>query len=337
MYDKDGMNVQAAILSRITRLIFLPLICLLIGLSLGCEEKTKSSYVVGIIRPGSALEVTITGFKHGMAGLGYQEGKNVKYIDEASAQDTNGLGKSIERLLDSDVDLIFSLTTSATQVAQRMTRKSGTPVVFAHVTDPVGSGIVSSLKSPGGNITGVTHGIYEHQRLQWLVRVFPHIRQIYVPYNPHDKGALASLEIVQIAAEKLGIKISTYLVNTFEDLNEAMENIPPQADAIYALPDIKLAPLLPRMVEAALKEKKPISVPNTDGLERGAQMCYGVESFSVGEQAARLADQVLRGVNPGDLPVETGKCFLGINLKAITAIGLLVPDSILRQAEILVR
>ena len=116
-----------------------------------------------------------------------------------------------------------------------------------------------------------------------------------------------------------------------------MENIPRQADAIYTMPDTKIAAFLPRIVEAALKEKKLLSAPNMEGLERGAQLCYGVESFAVGEQAARLADQVLKGVSPGDLPVEPGKCFLGVNLKAIKAIGLSAPDSVLRQAGIVIR
>jgi putative ABC transport system substrate-binding protein len=274
------------------------------------------------------------GFKEGMTELGYIEGENITYIYEGLSDSIDRLDSIAQGLVAADVDLILSITTPATQAAQRATAGTDIPVVFVPVTDPVGAGLVDSLKQPGDNITGVTFGAQEGRRLEWLVQIVPTIEQIYIPYNPEDRSAVLALEMASAAATTLGVELITRQARDHEEITAAIENIPEEADAIFILPDSLVAGRIAEFVELQL----PLSGANPTLVENcGVFTSYGMEQTSSGKQAARLADQVLRGVKPSDLPVETAEFYLAINLKTAKAIGLDIRDEILLQANIIVR
>ncbi len=313
-------------------LILTVILFILTGLLLtACGPKT---YTIGIINLAPDLESTVAGFKEGMTGLGYIEGENITYIYDGPVDGIEKLDAVAQGLVEGDVDLILSLTTPATQAAQRATADTDIPVVFVPVNDPVGAGIVDSLKHPGGNITGVTFGVQEARRLEWLMQVVPAIEQIYIPYNPEDRSAVLALETVSAAAKKLGVELIPREARNTEEITAAIENIPEEADAIFILPDGLVTARFADFVELQL----PTSGPNPGLLESaGALTSYGIEQVSSGKQAARLVDQIFRGVKPADLPVELGTFYSAINLRTAEAIGLDIPDSILRRADIIIR
>lgn len=298
-----------------------------------CGGEQDKIYTVGVINLTSDLETTVEGFKQGMIELGYTESENIAYIYEGPAKDMDKLDPIAQSLVKEDVDLILSLTTPATQAAQRATANTAIPVVFVPVNDPVKAGLVNSIKQPGGNITGVLLGIQEARRLEWLLQVDPTIEQVYIPYNPQDRSATVSLETVKEAAPKFGIELITQEVTTADEVMAAAKNVPEEADAVFILPDSLVSGH-----SADFVHQLPTSGPNPELLERdGILSSYGIEQIATGKQAARLADQILRGVKPSDLPVETAEFFSAINLKTAKAIGLDIPDEILLQADTIVR
>jgi putative ABC transport system substrate-binding protein len=225
-----------------------------------------------------------------------------------------------------------------TLAAKQATAGIGLPVIFAVVTDPVGSGIVDSIQHPGGKITGVAFGIQEARRLEWLLRIAPAIRHIYVPFNPKDKSPVLALKMVQSAAAKLGVKLITREVHDPETLNDAVLNIPVEADAVFILPDSLIGTRLPDIVATAVKRNLPTSVSNSSGVkEFDILTSFGFDQHLCGKQAARLVDQIFKGARPVDLPVEMAEFCLAVNLKTAKTIGLTIADEILRQAEIIVR
>jgi len=117
----------------------------------------------------------------------------------------------------------------------------------------------------------------------------------------------------------------------------AVANIPEDADAIFMLPDGLAINLVDYFVAAADEHDLPFAGPTVDQVKEGALMSFGIDLFQVGRQVARLADQILRGVAPAELPVEQGEFFLWINLKAAEDIGLSISDQILNQASIICR
>jgi putative ABC transport system substrate-binding protein len=322
--------------SYILILIFL----LLTGLLLtACGGATQAkTHTIGVINIVPALDSTLEGFKEGMTGSGYVEGENITYIYNGATTDMSQLDAVAQGLVEANVDLILAITTPATKAAQKATAGTDIPVVFVPVTDPVAAGIVDSLKEPGGNTTGVTFGVQEARRLEWLVKIAPTIEQIYVPYNPEDQSPVQALKVVSETATKLGIELITREVRTPEEVMAAIENIPEEADGFFLLPDSLVSTRIPDIVETTIKLNLPTSSPNTSNVKiDGLLTSYGTEQISSGKQAARLTDQIFKGVKPADLPVETAEFYLAINLKTAEAIGLDIPDEILRQADTIVR
>jgi putative tryptophan/tyrosine transport system substrate-binding protein len=307
-------------------------------LMVACGDEKSKTYSVGVINIVPDFDKIMAGFKKGVAELGYIEGENIRYIYDGPTTDMSRLETVAQSLLAADVDLILSMTTPATNAAKKVTAGTNLPVIFVPVTDPVGAGIVDSIKYPGGNITGVAFGLQEVRRLEWLVRIAPKIKRIFVPFNPGDKSPVLALAMVRNTAAKLGIELITAEIRNPEMLSAAIDNIPAQADAVFLLPDSLVSTRLVDLVAAATKRKLPVSGANVTVVRNsGVLTTFGIDISLAGKQAARLVDQIFQGVKPADLPVEMAEFYLAINLKVAKAIDLDIPDEILRQADIIIR
>jgi putative ABC transport system substrate-binding protein len=193
------------------------------------------------------------------------------------------------------------------------------------------------LDQPGENLTGVTNGGSEPRRLERLVELVWGIQRVYIPYNPNDPSAQAALGSVQMAADELGIELLLQPASNDSEMAAAASAIPAEAEALFLLPDSLALSQTEALVAATLARKIPFSSPTVDQVENGALFSFGINLIDVGEQAARLADQILDGQAPADLPVEEAEFFLVINLTTAEAIGLTIPDEILNQASRLIR
>lgn len=303
----------------------------------GCR-KAAGMHTIAFINIVPDLEQAFAGFKEKMTELGYREGKQVRYIYEGPTTDINKLPEAVRTLMESKPDLILSISTPATLAVKQATAGTDLPVVFTLLTDPVGAGIVDSMQRPGGNITGIMFGTQEERRLEYLVRAAPAVTSIYVPFNPKDRSPVSALEKVRNAAKKLGVKLITREVTDAKTLDDAITNLPPSADAVFLLPDSLISTRLDDLVIAATKRKLPTSAANVDAVKNhNVLVSFGCDLRLAGKQAARLVDQIFRGVKPDDLPVEMTEFYLALNLKTADAIGLSIPDEMLRQATIVVR
>jgi putative ABC transport system substrate-binding protein len=303
-----------------------------------CAEKKSKTYTVGVINIVPDLDQTFEGFKEGMKELGYREGKNIRYLYHGPTREMSRLPGTARKLRDSGVDLVFSLTTPATLAVKKAVAGTKIPVVFADVTDPVGAGIIESMKNPGCNITGIAFGFQEARRLEWLLKIAPNTRRIYVPYNPGDRAPVLALKMIQSAAEKLGVTLLTRKITDRNTLDHAVFNIPAEADAVFLMPDSLLSTRLPDIVAAANRRKLPISGANISAIKSHEILTsYGFDQHSYGKQAARMVDLIFKGTRPAEMPVELTGFYLGINLKVAKKLGLSVPRKILRQANLIVR
>ena len=146
-----------------------------------------------------------------------------------------------------------------------------------------------------------------------------------------------ALEIASATAAKLGVKLITRKARTPEEIVAATEHVPEEADAIFTLPDSLVSIRVAELIEAANTRKLPTSGPGEPATKAGALIVYGIRADATAKQAARLTDQILSGIKPADLPVETAESFLTINLKTAQTIGLDIPEEILLQADTIIR
>lgn len=316
------------------------IIALLIVASLvltACGTPQTQSFTIGVINLTPALNPTFDGFKAEMTELGYVEGENITYIYEGPTGSIEALTPAIQDLIAQDIDLILALSTPATLQAKQAVAGTDIPVVFAPVNEPVQAGVVDSLRNPGGNLTGIRVGGFVPKELEWLLAIAPDTKRLFVLHNPDDDSAVQGLGALKVAAGTLDVEIVVGEARGSDEVIAGIETIPEDVDAIFLLPDNLVVGHIDDFAAVALERDLPLSSVAYPQAEAGALMSYGPDFFQLGKQVARLADKVLQGTAPADLPVETAEFFLSINLQTAQAIDLDVPDDILRQADNIIR
>jgi len=308
----------------------------LLGVQLPAEGQQPAQVPrVGILT-GAAGGAALDAFRQGLRDLGYKEGENIA-LDYRSAEgkweQLSDLAAALVRL---KVDVIFALYTPAALAAKQATRTI--PVVVGAMADPVGDGLVTSLARPGGNITGTTFLGPEivAKRLGLLKEALPRVSRVAALWNP---GAYAErttrdmLNDTELAARALGVRLQLLETRGPNDLESAFSAMARErAGALIVLPSPRVD--LRRVVDLAARHRLPTMYQVSGPVDAGGLMAYGASLADLCRQAAVYVDKILKGVKPGDLPVaQPTKFELVINMKTAKALGVTIPQSVLRQAD----
>ena len=170
-------------------LAIVPLVLALVSVACQVGASTNPKAVtIGVVNISPSLDPVLDGLRAGMAEAGYVEGENVTYVYAGATGNLQGLAPAAEALVENGVDLIVAIGTPSSIQAKRAIEGSGIPVIFVPVYDPVASGVVESLLRPGGNLTGIRAGGFVPKNLEWLLRIAPESKHLYVPHNPNGIG-----------------------------------------------------------------------------------------------------------------------------------------------------
>lgn len=229
--------------------------------------------------------------------------------------------------------MIYAMGTLPALVAKDLVAGTDMPVLFAPVIDPVGEGVVESIAQPGGNVTGVQNANFSPKGLEWLLKIVPETEIVYVFYHPEDEVSLTVAQPLPDTAKSLGIELVLTTINSVEDALPIVQNLPAGA-SILIIPTPTLESLAP-VKELAVERNIPIG--SYEQPADGTLFSYAVDWPSQGRQAARMADQILKGAKPADLPVETADPFFTVNLPIAQKYGIVISDQILNQADTIIR
>jgi putative ABC transport system substrate-binding protein len=218
-----------------------------------------------------------------------------------------------------------------------VTANSRTPVVFTPVHSALTAGIAGNLRYPGGNITGVQTIGSIAKALEWHKLALPSVKKILVPYNQRDLSASGGLDDLEKAAENMGITLVAGRVESPAELKALFAKIPPGTGAIWLLPSNFLDSNYQLFVEASKTHKLPVSTSTAVFSSIKPFLSYGPDLEEMGKQGSRLVGKILKGINPGDIPIEQADFFLKINLAVADELGIHVPEDILRQAHEVIR
>lgn len=315
--------------------LVIALIALLLN-ACGVANQTKT-YKVGVVNLAPSFEPILEGFKAGMEKAGYKEGQNLSIIYDGPAADPDAVDGILEHLKNEKVDLVLTFGTLATLKAKESLAGTDIPIVFGPVTDPVASGIVAEVLNPGGNITGIQTGNPTPKRLEWLLKIDPEIKRLYTFNNPEDNSSVQASAALKQTAPMFNIELVIRDTSTPEEITVALNEMPEDIDAIFLPASAFFEKNNNQFVSFANEHKLPLAAPATANVWDGALTSFGHDNIPLGEQASRLAIQILRGIKPSDLPIESADLFVSINLKTAETIGLPIPDEIIRLANIIVR
>jgi putative ABC transport system substrate-binding protein len=232
------------------------------------------------------------------------------------------------------VDLIVAVTTPAAIAAKQAT--SVIPIVFVGANDPVGTGIVTSLARPSGNVTGLSaqQPDLAGKRLELLREVIPQLRRLAILANVANPGTVLDMREVQATAHMLGLEATTFDIRRAEDIALVFEAFKGRVDALYVAPDPLLNTNRIRINTLALAVRLPTMHGIREYVEAGGLMSYGPSIVDEYRRAADFVDKILRGVKPSDIPVEQPTKFdLVVNLTTAKALGLEIPPTLLARAD----
>lgn len=304
-------------------------------------RETAKVYRVGLLQFAPVVSQNMEGFKIGMAELGYQEGKNIEYFYRDANGDLAAVEELARELVDLKPDMIFANTSPATLAIKKATAGTGVPVVFSMVADPLGAGVVESIKSSGNNLTGTSCAYVDvaPKRLEVLFEAAPQIKNVLVFYRPEDKSGGACLTKLLNKAPELGLEIIAYPISQKEDIEVHLRTLQPgDIDAIMDPADSMVTAAIDKLVEYSFKLGVPYMALSKGEVEQGATMGYAVDYIDLGKQSSLIANQVLNGIAPADIPVELPRrWYFAVNLNSANAIGLKIPEAVLQKADLVIR
>jgi putative ABC transport system substrate-binding protein len=310
----------------------------------GVQADTKV-YRVGILSGLDYFADTTDAFKAGMTELGYVEGQNIVYDVQKTNVDMAAYKNIAKKFVADKVDLIFVFPTEATGEVKAATQGTNIPVVSAHIFTE-GTGLVKSVREPGGNMTGVRFPVPDVvlKCFEVLHEIASQAKRMLVPYQRNSPVVPSQLEALRTAASAAGVTLVEAPADNAAELETLLRAQAKSADLGYdailciAEPLMTAPDSLGVVAKFSAERKLPIGgclLMAPEGYE--ALVTAVPDNVDVGKRAASLADKVLRGTPAGTLPVLSPEPILRINYKMAQELGLAVPEGLLRQADEVIR
>jgi len=279
-------------------------------------------------------------FRDGLTKLGYVEGKTILVEESYADGDPQRLTLLAREIVDSKPDVIVAIAAAATAAARQAT--STIPIVMTHAGNPVGSGLVASLAHPGGNVTGTTSMVPDLgvKQVEVLRELIPGLAKLGVLPNPTNASTPPLLANMNEAAHRLNIAVVVGEVTRPEDFDQALGTLrDAHLDALFVMMEPLIGQNGPRILDFAATNQLPTSYDvGNEFVRQGGLISYGPVLTTHYAIAADYVDKILKGANPGDLPVQQPTQFaLVVNLKTAKALGLTIPQSLLMRADEVVR
>jgi len=290
---------------------------------------------IGYLGGGTACMPQCEAFRQGLRDLGYVEGRDVVI-------EYRGYGENLERLpaLVTDLVALKVHVIVVTNTPSALAAKQATttlPIVFTSVGDPVASGLVTSLRRPGGNVTGFSVVAQElvGKWLELLKQAVPDVSRVALLVKTDDRAKNDRVKAAAVAARALGVQLQVVEARHPAEFDRAfLDMTRARAGALAVLPTPMFTSERRRLVDLAAKNRLPTMFPYSEFVDAGGLMAYGPNLADLSRRSATYVDKFLKGANPGDLPVEQPTKFeLVINLKTAKALGRTIPPSLLARAD----
>ena len=209
-----------------------------------------------------------------------------------------------------------------------------TPFLFTAVTDPVKAGLVKSLENPGSNITGVSDLLPVDKHMEMVKTFFPDLKRLGVIYNSGEANSKATVAQIQDEGRKMGFDVVEATVTKSSEVFQAAKSLVGRVDAVFIPTDNTVVSTLESAIKVCIQNKLPLFCADVDSVARGAVAAMGFDYYRHGYQTGAMAEKILKGADPGTLPVESQKALqLHLNLPYADQMGVAVPPEILSRAD----
>lgn len=281
-------------------------------------------------------QARLTAFRDAFQELGWTEGRNVRFEMRWSRGDINRVRTFAAELVKLAPDVILSYGTSAIAALKPTTQSI--PIVFVVVNDPVAQGFIPSVAHPGGTITGFSFLDYSMigKALGLLKEMAPSVSRIGFMFNPDDYPYYeVYLRSLQDQRHALSLDVTAMRVHTDAEIEAAITLLAAEpGGGILAAPSPFNAVHRQVIIEKTMQRRLPVVVDSREAVAKGGLMSYAPDQTDIFRRSASYVNRILKGANPGDLPVQAPIKFeFVINLKTAKTLGLTVSPNLLAIAD----
>ncbi|MCC2653075.1 MAG: hypothetical protein K0Q60_3241 [Microvirga sp.] len=282
----------------------------------------------------SAEAARAAAFVQRLREIGWIDGQNVaiefRWVEGRSERSAEIAGEFV-RL---KVAVIATVGTPQVLAAKQAT--ASVPIVSAAMGDPVGTGLVSNLARPGGNVTGLSAQAPDlsGKRLELLREAVPGLQRLGLVGNVGNPLVILELRELETVGRALGLDVVTAELRRAEDIAPAIDALKERADALYIAQDLLTFTNRHRINILALGARLPVMHASRENIDAGGLLSYGPNYSVLFRRAADYVDKILRGTKPGELPIEQPTAFeLVVNATTAKALGLTIPPALLARAD----
>ena len=294
---------------------------------------------IGVLQIGSesdpVSQLRRAAFVDGLRKFGWTEGTNLLIHDRWVGDDADRIRLYATELTGMRPDVIWATGSLPLLFFKRATRTI--PIVFTQVYDPVGSGFVTNLTRPGGNITGFTLGEFSMggKTLEVLKEVAPQVNRVAVILNLEQPPHVAMWRSIEATAPSFGVRLTPADAPGPEEIERAIEGFAREPNGGLIVLPSPITQVHRELITAlAARHRLPAAYVFRFFVTSGGLVSYGIDPADQARQAAGYVDRILKGEKPADLPIQQPTKFeLVINLKTAKALGLDIPTSLLARAD----
>ncbi|MFM0759615.1 tryptophan ABC transporter substrate-binding protein [Streptococcus suis] len=294
------------------------------------SEKVK----IGVLQfvTHDSLDEIYKGIKAGLEEGGYSTTDNLE-IDFMNAEgDQSQVQTMSKKLVDNGNELLIGIATPAAQGLANATTEL--PIIMGAVTDPVGANLVTDLKNPGGNITGVSDQTPVADAVSLIKEITPDAKTIGVLYSSNEDNSKIQVAEFKAAAEEAGYTVLEYAVASSNEIAATVEVASSKADVLFTPVDNTVASAFSTVVSVANKTKTPIFTSVEDMVEGGGIASVTLSQYDLGVATGKMAAKILDGANPADTPVQIfNEGTVVVNQKVAKELGITLSDDVISKAS----
>jgi putative ABC transport system substrate-binding protein len=298
------------------------------------DRVRRVGVLMGFAENDEVWQAYLATFRQALQDLGWTDGRNIRFDNRFTGDSEERMRSMAGEVVGLSPDVILVSTNSVVSAVLNATRSI--PIVFTWVSDPVGSGFVKNLPHPGGNITGFHNfePAIGGKWLAYLTQIAPAIRQVAVMHVPEIAPNVAFLRVIEAVAPQMGIAVTAAEIRNAADIERVVSAFGQQGGGLVVTPSALTATRRDLIISLAARFGLPAIYSFGFYTASGGLISYGINQLEQARPAASYVDRILRGANPGDLPIQLPlKYELVINLKTAAALGLTVPNSLQLLAD----
>ena len=278
-----------------------------------------------------AVQRLLDGLRAGLGEAGITPERGYRF-ELQSAQGSAVTAGQIARKFAGDRPAV--IVTAGTPVTQPAVQQiKDIPIVFSGLADPLGAKVVASLERPGGNVTGTSDRAPYKPLFDVITEIAPKGKRIGLIFNAGEANSRAQIDRFKAEAAQSGFSFVEATVTKASDTLAAAQSLVGKADVIYVPNDGTVVSNFEAVTRVSLEAKIPVFASSLDSVPKGAIAATGIDYELIGRRTAALVVRVLKGENPGDIPVEMPQTLdVALNKKVATALGVTLPAPLVKRA-----